>query len=150
MRYFYPPARPPPGRRSRRNRLEFPGPRYLQVGPDGCLPQTPKNLVLFHCVGQFAVRADSPAEYAVQLRAKMQAYRPPTCGCPLGFAAKNDRIGTRDVFGIIRRRCGTACSAQSARIGADQDARGAGARTGAIQQAGGWKSARMVARYSPK
>lgn len=69
---------------------------------------------------------------------------------PLGFAAKNDRIGTRDVSEIFRRRCGTAYSAHSTRVGAAQDAKAAGASTGAIQQAGGWKSERMVSRYTEK
>jgi integrase len=69
---------------------------------------------------------------------------------PLGFAAKNDRIGTRDVSEIFRRRCGTRFSAHSTRVGAAQDAKAAGASTGAIQQAGGWKSERMVSRYTEK
>jgi integrase len=69
---------------------------------------------------------------------------------PLGFAAKNDRIGTRDVSEIFRRRCGDRFSAHSTRVGAAQDAKAAGASTGAIQQAGGWKSERMVSRYTEK
>lgn len=69
---------------------------------------------------------------------------------PLGFAAKNDRISTRDVSEIFRRRCGDRFSAHSTRVGAAQDAKAAGATTGAIQQAGGWKSERMVSRYTEK
>ena len=69
---------------------------------------------------------------------------------PLGFAAKNDRIGTRGVSEIFRRRCGDRFSAHSTRVGAAQDAKAAGASTGAIQQAGGWKSDRMVSRYTEK
>lgn len=69
---------------------------------------------------------------------------------PLGFAARNDRLGTRDVSEIFRRRCGDRFSAHSTRVGAAQDAKAAGASTGAIQQAGGWKSERMVARYTEK
>jgi len=69
---------------------------------------------------------------------------------PLGFNAKNDAISTRDVSEIFRRRCGDRFSAHSTRVGAAQDAKAAGASTGAIQQAGGWKSERMVARYTEK
>jgi hypothetical protein len=66
------------------------------------------------------------------------------------LAAKNDRIGTRDVSEIFRRRCGDRFSAHSTRVGAAQDAKAAGASTGAIPQAGGWKSERMVSRYTEK
>ncbi len=66
---------------------------------------------------------------------------------PLGFAAKNDRLSTGDISAIIARRCGDRYSAHSTRVGAAQDALSAGAKTGAIQQAGGWKSERMVLRY---
>lgn len=66
---------------------------------------------------------------------------------PLGFAAKNDRLATGDISAIIARRCGDRYSAHSTRVGAAQDALSAGATTGAIQQAGGWKSERMVLRY---
>lgn len=66
---------------------------------------------------------------------------------PLGFAAKNDRLSTGDISDIIARRCGDRYSAHSTRVGAAQDALAAGATTGAIQQAGGWKSERMVLRY---
>ena len=69
---------------------------------------------------------------------------------PLGFAAKNERIGTRDVSEIFRRRCGDGFSAHSTRVGAAQDAKAAGASTGAIAQAGGWKSEQMVGRYTAK
>ena len=67
---------------------------------------------------------------------------------PLGFAAKNDRLATGDISAIIARRCGDRYSAHSTRVGAAQDALSAGATTAAIQQAGGWKSERMVLRYS--
>ena len=66
---------------------------------------------------------------------------------PLGFAAKNDRLATGDISAIIARRCGDRYSAHSTRVGAAQDALSAGATTAAIQQAGGWKSERMVLRY---
>ena len=66
---------------------------------------------------------------------------------PLGFAARNDRLSTGDISAIIARRCGDRYSAHSTRVGATQDALAAGATTGAIQQAGGWKSERMVLRY---
>jgi integrase len=66
---------------------------------------------------------------------------------PLGFAAKNDRLATGDISAIIARRCGDRYSAHSTRVGAAQDALSAGATTNAIQQAGGWKSERMVLRY---
>lgn len=69
---------------------------------------------------------------------------------PLGFAAKNDQLSTRDVSQIVRRRCGKQYSAHSTRVGAAQDARAAGASTGAIQQAGGWRSERMVSRYTER
>jgi integrase len=66
---------------------------------------------------------------------------------PLGGAAKNDRLSTGDISAIIARRCGGRYSAHSTRVGAAQDAMAAGATTAAIQQAGGWKSERMVLRY---
>lgn len=66
---------------------------------------------------------------------------------PLGFAAKNDRLSTGDISAIIARRCGDRYSAHSTRVGAAQDALSAGAKTDAIQQAGGWKSERIVLRY---
>ena len=69
---------------------------------------------------------------------------------PLSFSNQNDRLGTRDVSDIFRRRCGDGFSAHSTRVGAAQDAKAAGATTGAIQQAGGWKSERMVSRYTEK
>jgi integrase len=69
---------------------------------------------------------------------------------PLGFAAKNDRIGTRDVSEIFRRRCGDRFSAHSTRVGATQDALAAGATTLSVQQAGGWKSPRMPLRYGER
>ncbi len=69
---------------------------------------------------------------------------------PIGFNGRNDRLSTGDVSAIFQRRCGDRFSAHSTRVGAAQDAKAAGASTGAIQQAGGWKSERMVARYTEK
>lgn len=69
---------------------------------------------------------------------------------PLGFAAKNTRLSTGDIAAIFARRCGDRYSAHSIRVGAAQDALAAGASTPAIQQAGGWKSERMVLRYGAR
>lgn len=64
-------------------------------------------------------------------------------------------ISTRDVRRIFKARgaaapSGLSFSGHSARVGAAQDARAAGLATGDIQQAGGWKSERMVARYTER
>jgi len=67
---------------------------------------------------------------------------------PMGFNARNGRLAPDDVSAIFARRCGEKYSAHSTRVGAAQDALAAGASTGAIQQAGGWKSERMVLRYA--
>ena len=69
---------------------------------------------------------------------------------PIGPAARNDRLSPADIYQIVRRRCGGRYSAHSTRVGAALDAKAAGATTGAIQQAGGWKSDRMVARYTER
>lgn len=63
--------------------------------------------------------------------------------------ARSGRIPRSSLHGA-QRRGGTRFSAHSTRLGAAQDAKAAGASTGAIQQAGGWKSERMVGRYTEK
>lgn len=74
---------------------------------------------------------------------------------PLGRAAKHPRLAGADVARIVARRARSAgftlrVSAHSTRIGATQDALAHNLDTAAIQQAGGWKSPSMVARYGEK
>jgi integrase len=74
---------------------------------------------------------------------------------PLGRAAKHPRLAGEDVARIVARRARSAgftirVSAHSTRIGATQDALAHNLDTAAIQQAGGWRSPSMVARYGEK
>lgn len=74
---------------------------------------------------------------------------------PLGNAARRDRLAAGDIARIIARRARAAglpraVSAHSTRIGAAQDALAHNLDTAAIQQAGGWTSPRMVARYGER
>lgn len=72
---------------------------------------------------------------------------------------QSERLSTRDVSRIYARRFKGVrdhkgrpiqFSAHSTRVGAASDALADGIGTGAIQQAGGWKSERMVVRYTER
>ena len=75
---------------------------------------------------------------------------------PLGNARKAARLGEADVARIFRRRAraaGIAVEAiggHSTRVGAVQDMVAHNLGLSAIQQAGGWKSPRMPARYGER
>ena len=69
---------------------------------------------------------------------------------PLSNRGEREHLSADDVRAIIKRRVGTSYSAHSTRVGAAQDARAAGASTGALQSAYGWKSDRMPARYTER
>ena len=72
---------------------------------------------------------------------------------PLGNARKADRLQDADIARIFRRRAAAAGIApeaiggHSTRVGAAQDMVAHNLGMAAIQQAGGWKSPRMPARY---
>lgn len=72
---------------------------------------------------------------------------------------RGERLSTRDVSRIYERRFAGVrdhkgrpikFSAHSTRVGAASDALAAGSTSIEIQQAGGWKSERMVARYTER
>jgi integrase len=74
---------------------------------------------------------------------------------PLGNARKASRLRDADVARIFRRRARAAGIAEaigghSTRIGAAQDMTAHNLGLAAIQQAGGWKSPRMPARYGER
>ena len=72
---------------------------------------------------------------------------------PLGNARQASRLGEADIARIFRRRAAAAGIApeaiggHSTRVGAAQDMVAHNLGMAAIQQAGGWKSPRMPARY---
>jgi integrase len=67
---------------------------------------------------------------------------------PLSHAALGERLSTRDISRIFKRRVGSSFSAHSTRVGAAVDQLTAKEDTARIMQAGGWKSPVMVARYT--
>lgn len=67
---------------------------------------------------------------------------------PLGPAARSERLSTRDVARIVKRRAGPAYSAHSTRVGAAVEQREASVTTGQIAQSGGWTGDAMPARYT--
>ncbi len=75
---------------------------------------------------------------------------------PLGNARKADRLGEADVARIFRRRAiaagisPEAIGGHSTRVGAAQDMVAHNLGIATIQQAGGWKSPRMPARYGER
>ena len=69
---------------------------------------------------------------------------------PLSNRGEREHLSADDVRERIKRRVGTSYSAHSTRVGAAQDARAAGASTGALMTAYGWRSDRMPARYTER
>jgi integrase len=72
-----------------------------------------------------------------------------------GGRLKEHALGVRDVSQVLRglarrSRLGTAFSSHSLRVGMAQDLTADNLELGAIMQAGGWTTPRMLARYTSK
>jgi hypothetical protein len=63
---------------------------------------------------------------------------------------RDKAIGVRDVTRIVKALAGEDFSSHSLRVGMAQDLRRGNFELPAIMQAGGWKTAEMVARYTAK